>query len=71
MNWYGTTICLVNAHLAAHDHNLDERIEDYETIIKEQKFKVKPTQEIFDHEYEIFQFIELIMYSQLKLNYYF
>lgn len=47
---YGCSFCLVNAHLAAHDHMLEERIKDYERIVEEQKFHVKPTKDIFGHE---------------------
>lgn len=41
----------MNAHLAAHDHMLEERIKDYEKIVEEHKFHVKTTTEIFTHEY--------------------
>lgn len=44
-------MCVVNAHLAAHDHMLDERIKDFEKIVDEHKFHVKGMQEIFQHEY--------------------
>lgn len=47
---YGCSVCVVNSHLAAHDHMLDERIKDYEKIVDEHKFHVKATQEIFQHE---------------------
>lgn len=48
---YGCSVCVVNAHLAAHDHMLEERIKDYEKIVEEHKFHVKPTVNIFGHEY--------------------
>lgn len=41
---------MVNSHLAAHDHMLDERIKDFEKIVDEHKFHVKHTQDIFQHE---------------------
>lgn len=47
---YGVSMCVVNAHLAAHDHMLDERVKDFEKIVDEHKFHVKGTQEIFQHE---------------------
>lgn len=50
-NLYGVSMCVVNAHLAAHDHMLDERIKDFEKIVDEHKFHVKATPEIFQHEY--------------------
>ncbi|XP_035785313.1 phosphatidylinositol 4,5-bisphosphate 5-phosphatase A-like isoform X5 [Anopheles albimanus] len=58
MNIYGSSICLVNAHLAAHDHMLEERINDYERIVQEQKFHVKAKETIFDHDY-VFWFGDL------------
>lgn len=51
MNMYGTSVVFVNAHLAAHDHMLDERVDDYNDIIEHHKFHVKPTQSIMQHEY--------------------
>lgn len=47
---YGCSVCVVNSHLAAHDHMLEERIKDYEKIVEEHKFHVKPTVNIFGHE---------------------
>ncbi|XP_052903278.1 phosphatidylinositol 4,5-bisphosphate 5-phosphatase A-like isoform X3 [Anopheles moucheti] len=58
LNVYGSSICLVNAHLAAHDHMLEERINDYERIVQEQKFHVKAKEAIFDHDY-VFWFGDL------------
>ncbi|XP_055592840.1 phosphatidylinositol 4,5-bisphosphate 5-phosphatase A isoform X4 [Uranotaenia lowii] len=58
LNVYGCTICLVNAHLAAHDHMLEERINDYEKIVQEHKFHVKEKETIFDHDY-VFWFGDL------------
>ncbi|XP_055620416.1 phosphatidylinositol 4,5-bisphosphate 5-phosphatase A isoform X3 [Toxorhynchites rutilus septentrionalis] len=58
LNVYGCSICLVNAHLAAHDHMLEERINDYEKIVQEHKFHVKTKEAIFDHDY-VFWFGDL------------
>uniref|UniRef100_A0AAG5DM21 Inositol polyphosphate-related phosphatase domain-containing protein n=1 Tax=Anopheles atroparvus TaxID=41427 RepID=A0AAG5DM21_ANOAO len=58
LNVYGSSICLVNAHLAAHDHMLEERINDYERIVQEQKFHIKAKETIFDHDY-VFWFGDL------------
>lgn len=49
-NLYGVSVCLVNSHLAAHDHMLDERIKDFEKIVDEHKFHIRQTQDIFQHE---------------------
>lgn len=48
---YGVSVCVLNSHLAAHDHMLDERIKDFEKIVDEQKFHIKATPDIFKHEY--------------------
>lgn len=50
MNLYGTSVVFVNAHLAAHDHMLDERVDDYNKIIEEHKYHVKVAQNILQHE---------------------
>lgn len=50
MNMYGTSVVFVNCHLAAHDHMLDERVDDYNKIIEEAKFHVKTAQTILQHE---------------------
>lgn len=42
---------MINSHLAAHDHMLEERIKDFEKIVDEHKFHVKGTKGIFQHEY--------------------
>ncbi|XP_037032683.1 inositol polyphosphate 5-phosphatase K isoform X2 [Bradysia coprophila] len=55
---YGCSVCIVNAHLAAHDHMLEERIKDYEKIVEEHKFHVKTTTDIFTHDY-VFWFGDL------------
>lgn len=47
---YGVSICVINSHLAAHDHMLEERIKDFEKIVDEHKFHVKGTKGIFQHE---------------------
>lgn len=48
--FYGVSVCVVNSHLAAHDHQLDERIKDFEKIVDEHKFHLKTTPTIFKHE---------------------
>lgn len=50
MQLYGVATVFVVAHLAAHDHELDERIEDYKQIYKSHHYHVKKYKNIFDHE---------------------
>ncbi|RWS00396.1 inositol polyphosphate 5-phosphatase K-like protein, partial [Leptotrombidium deliense] len=45
------SICIVNSHLAAHDHQLQQRINDYNTIIDNLKFTNKQTNRIILHDY--------------------
>lgn len=47
---YGNSICVVNAHLAAHDNKLNERVEDYHQIVNDHKYHVKRSKNIFSHE---------------------
>ena len=36
---YGVSLCFVNCHLSAHDHLLDRRIEEYNTLVENLNFK--------------------------------
>lgn len=58
MNLYGCSVCVVNSHLAAHDHMLEERISDYQRIKDATKFSVKVSQSIYEHDY-VFWFGDL------------
>jgi len=55
---YGCGLAFVVAHLAAHDHQLDERIEDYKNILENHHYHVKRYREIYDHDY-VFWFGDL------------
>lgn len=50
MQLYGVATTFVAAHLAAHDHELDERIEDFKQIVNHHRYNYKKYKEIFDHE---------------------
>lgn len=58
MSCYGCSICLVNAHLAAHDEMLEERINDYQRIKEATHFSVKVSKRIHEHDY-VFWFGDL------------
>ncbi|XP_059614755.1 inositol polyphosphate 5-phosphatase K isoform X1 [Phlebotomus argentipes] len=58
MNIYGCSTVFLNSHLAAHDHMLDERVEDYQKIVQEHKYHVKARESIFNHDY-VFWFGDL------------
>ncbi|XP_023934774.2 inositol polyphosphate 5-phosphatase K [Bicyclus anynana] len=50
-NIYGVSVSLVNCHLTAHEHLLAERINDYNTIVKEHFYLVGETSNILYHDY--------------------
>lgn len=50
-NIYGCSMCLVNCHLTAHEHLLADRINDYNTIIKQHVYHVNETINILYHDY--------------------
>ncbi|XP_053609376.1 inositol polyphosphate 5-phosphatase K-like isoform X2 [Plodia interpunctella] len=50
-NIYGCSICLVNCHLTAHEHLLADRINDYNTIIKQHNYHISETSNILYHDY--------------------
>ncbi|XP_075977674.1 inositol polyphosphate 5-phosphatase K-like isoform X2 [Anticarsia gemmatalis] len=52
-NIYGCSVCLVNCHLTAHEHLLADRINDYNTIIKQHQYHVSETTNILYHDYVI------------------
>jgi inositol-1,4,5-trisphosphate 5-phosphatase len=58
MNCYGSSMCVVNSHLAAHDEMIEERINDYQRIKEGTNFSVKFNKNIYDHDY-IFWFGDL------------
>jgi inositol-1,4,5-trisphosphate 5-phosphatase len=58
LNAYGCSVCIVNSHLAAHDHMLDQRISDYQRIVEATKYSVKVNSDIFSHDY-VFWFGDL------------
>lgn len=51
MSLYGTATSFVVAHLAAHDEKLQERINDYNQIVDNHQYKLRPKyRTIFDHD---------------------
>ncbi|CAH1958312.1 unnamed protein product [Acanthoscelides obtectus] len=51
LSLYGCSLCFVNSHLSAHDNQLKERIDDYNTIVQDQEFHVAETSKILYHDY--------------------
>ncbi|XP_014222858.1 inositol polyphosphate 5-phosphatase K-like isoform X1 [Trichogramma pretiosum] len=54
---YGINICLVNAHLSPHDHLFNNRIIEFDTIMREHFYTI-PTKSIMLHNY-VFWFGDL------------
>jgi len=50
---YGVSYCFVNTHLSAHDHMLDARVAEYNTIVETHKFKHRDTNNILYHDYVV------------------
>ncbi|XP_074105660.1 inositol polyphosphate 5-phosphatase K [Cotesia typhae] len=51
LNIYGVNICIINTHLTPHDHLMNDRIADYNTILREHSFEVPETKHILFHDY--------------------
>ncbi|XP_052799646.1 inositol polyphosphate 5-phosphatase K-like isoform X1 [Mya arenaria] len=47
----GVNLIIVNTHLAAHMENMAERIEDFNTVLKTQRFRDPDVENILDHDY--------------------
>ncbi|KAJ8721967.1 hypothetical protein PYW08_004369 [Mythimna loreyi] len=52
-NIYGCSVCLVNSHLTAHEHLLADRINDYNSIIRQHMYHVGETTNILYHDYVV------------------
>jgi len=55
---YGCSLVFVNCHLTPHDHQLQERVEDYKQILTTQEFSIPETSNILFHDY-VFWFGDL------------
>lgn len=55
---YGCSLVFVNCHLTPHDHQVQERIEDYKQILTTQEFSLAETSNILFHDY-VFWFGDL------------
>ena len=47
---YGASVCLVNSHLSAHDHQLELRLQEQDICAKGLKFAGGSNRRIADHE---------------------
>jgi len=50
-NLYGVSLCVLNSHLAAHDHQNQIRIESYDTVLGGHTYTNEATEAIMYHDY--------------------
>lgn len=48
---FGHSVCFLNCHLPAHMRNLEQRIEDFESILQQQQFEGGAAVGVLDHEW--------------------
>lgn len=52
---FGHPVCFLNCHLPAHMRNLEQRIEDFESILQQQQFEGGAAVGVLDHEWVYFR----------------
>ncbi|XP_059906072.1 inositol polyphosphate 5-phosphatase K [Gadus macrocephalus] len=50
MTMFGHPVCFLNCHLPAHMRNLDQRMEDFESILQQQQFEGGTATGVLDHD---------------------
>lgn len=51
MTVFGHPVCFLNCHLPAHMRNLEQRMEDFESILQQQQFDGGAATGVLDHEW--------------------
>lgn len=51
MTVYGHPVCFLNCHLPAHMRNLEQRMEDFESILQQQQFDGGTATGVLDHKW--------------------
>ena len=51
MTVFGHPLCFLNCHLPAHMRNLEQRMEDFESILQQQQFDGGTATGVLDHEW--------------------
>lgn len=51
MTVFGQPVCFLNCHLPAHMRNLEQRMEDFESILQQQQFDGGAATGVLDHEW--------------------
>uniref|UniRef100_A0A8D3CW34 Phosphatidylinositol 4,5-bisphosphate 5-phosphatase A n=1 Tax=Scophthalmus maximus TaxID=52904 RepID=A0A8D3CW34_SCOMX len=50
MTMFGHAVCFLNCHLPAHMRNLEQRMEDFESILQQQQFEGGTATGVLDHD---------------------
>ncbi|XP_041754087.1 phosphatidylinositol 4,5-bisphosphate 5-phosphatase A isoform X2 [Coregonus clupeaformis] len=50
MTMFGHPVCFLNCHLPAHMRNLEQRMEDFESILQQQQFEGGTASGVLDHD---------------------
>lgn len=70
---FRTPVCFLNCHLPAHMGNLEQWMEDFESILQQQQFEGSMAVGVLDHEWvpggKKKQIFDAQAYELLKLNY--
>ncbi|CDQ95518.1 unnamed protein product [Oncorhynchus mykiss] len=53
MTMFGHPVCFLNCHLPAHMRNLEQRMEDFGSILQQQQFEGGTASGVLDHEWVI------------------
>lgn len=67
MTMFGHPVCFLNCHLPAHMRNLEQRMEDFESILQQQQFEGGAATGVLDHEWVTFLFF-LFLFLNKRSN---
>ncbi len=70
---FGHPVCFLNCHLPAHMRNLEQRMEDFESILQQQQFEGGTAVGVLDHEWvpgkKNISLMARLNYVLIKLHY--
>lgn len=64
MTMFGHPVCFLNCHLPAHMRNLEQRMEDFESILQQQQFEGGAATGVLDHEWVTFLFFLFLFFNK-------
>lgn len=62
MTVFGHPLCFLNCHLPAHMRNLEQRMEDFESILQQQQFEGGAATGVLDHEWVTFDLFRVFFF---------